>query len=91
MSGFIEGADRHQTTLFPGCLDDYVAEESAVRVIDVLVDELDLSGLGFRAEANETDRPGYHPATMLKRYIYGYRTGFSRAAAWNGRRSGTWR
>ena len=72
MSGFIEGADRHQTTLFPGCLDDYVAEESAVRVIDVLVDELDLSGLGFRAEANETDRPGYHPATMLKRYIYGY-------------------
>ena len=72
MSGFIEGADRHQTTLFPGCLDDYVAEESAVRVIDVLVDELDLSGLGFRAEANETGRPGYHPATMLKRYIYGY-------------------
>ena len=72
MSGFIEGADRHQTTLFPECLDDYVAEESAVRVIDVFVDELDLSGLGFRAEANETGRPGYHPATMLKLYIYGY-------------------
>ena len=72
MSGFIEGADRHQTTLFPECLDDYVAEESAVRGIDVFVDELDLSGLGFRAEANETGRPGYHPATMLKLYIYGY-------------------
>ena len=72
MSGFIEGADRQQTTLFPECLDDYVAEESAVRVIDVFVDELDLSGLGFRTDANETGRPGYHPTTMLKLYIYGY-------------------
>ncbi len=72
MSGFIEGADRRQTTLFPECLDDYVAEESAVRVIDVFVDELDLSGLSFRTDAHETGRPGYHPATMLKLYIYGY-------------------
>ncbi len=72
MSGFIEGANRTQSTLFPGCLDDYVAEESAVRVIDVFVDELDLSGLGFKTEPSETGRPGYHPATMLKIYIYGY-------------------
>ncbi len=59
MSGFIEGADRRQTTLFPECLDDYVAEESAVRVIDVFVDELDLSGLSFRTDAHETGRPGF--------------------------------
>jgi transposase len=72
MSGFIEGADRTQATLFPEVLDDYVAEESAVRVIDVFVDELELSGLGFRTAPNETGRPGYHPATMLKLYIYGY-------------------
>ena len=46
MSGFIEGESRSQATLFPERIDDYVAEENAVRVIDVFVDELDLSGLG---------------------------------------------
>jgi hypothetical protein len=33
MSGFIKGEDRFQATLFPERLDDYVAEDSAVRVI----------------------------------------------------------
>ena len=47
MSGFIEGEDRHQVTLFPESLDEYIAEDNAVRVIDVFIDELDVSGLGF--------------------------------------------
>ena len=47
MSGFIVGADRNQATLFPESLDDYVAEESAVRVIDVFVDELDLRKISY--------------------------------------------
>jgi hypothetical protein len=47
MSGFIKGEDRFQATLFPERLDDYVAEDSAVRVIDVFLDDLDLSGLGL--------------------------------------------
>ncbi|UCE77613.1 MAG: transposase, partial [Gammaproteobacteria bacterium] len=72
MSGFIKGTDRNQATLFPERLDDYIAEESAVRVIDVFVDELDLSGLGFRTEPSDTGRPGYDPAMMLKLFIYGY-------------------
>jgi len=72
MSGFIEGEDRNQATLFPERLDDYVAEDSAVRVIDVFIDELDISGLGFRTEPNQTGRPAYHPGTMLKLYVYGY-------------------
>jgi len=72
MSGFIKGADRNQTTMFPESLDDYVAEESAVRVIDVFVDELDLELLGFKTIHADTGRPGYHPATMLKLFIYGY-------------------
>ena len=47
--------------------DDYVAEDSPVRVIDVFIDELDLSGLGFETQANEPGRPAgqetqtYHP------------------------------
>ncbi len=72
MSGFIEGEDRFQATLFPERLDDYIAEDSAVRVIDVFVDRLDISGLGFRSEPNDTGRPAYHPKTMLKLYVYGY-------------------
>ena len=72
MSGFIQGEDRSQATLFPERLDDYVAEDSAVRVIDVFLDELDLSGLGFKTEPNDTGRPAYHPSTMLKLYVYGY-------------------
>jgi transposase len=72
MSGFIEGEDRTQATLFPERIDDYIAEENAVRVIDVFVDELDLSGLGFKTIPEAIGRPAYHPAIMLKLYIYGY-------------------
>ncbi|MDX1488305.1 MAG: IS1182 family transposase [Acidiferrobacterales bacterium] len=72
MSGFIEGEDRHQATLFPESLDEYIAEDSAVRVIDVFIDDLDVSGLGFKTEPAATGRPGYHPKMMLKLYVYGY-------------------
>ncbi len=73
MKRFIEGVDRGQGTLFPGRLEDWVGEDNPVRVIDVFVGELDLRGLGFdRAEPEVTGRPGYHPAMLLKLYIYGY-------------------
>ena len=72
MSGFIVGADRNQATLFPESLDDYVGEESAVRVIDFFVDELKLLSLGFKTVAADTGRPGYHPSMMLKLFVYGY-------------------
>jgi transposase len=72
MSGFIEGEDRHQAILFPESLDEYIAEDSAVRVIDVFIDDRDISGLGFKTESAATGRPGYHPKTMLKLYVYGY-------------------
>ena len=72
MSGFIEGENRYQSTLFPERVDDYVEEDSVVRVIDVFIDRLDISGLGFKVEPANTGRPGYHPRTMLKIYVYGY-------------------
>ena len=56
----------------PSCLDDYVAEDNPVRVIDVFVDELDLASLGFEVTPAATGRPAYHPATLLKLYVYGY-------------------
>ncbi len=73
MGRFVEGEDRSQSTLLPERLDDYVTEDNPVRVVDVFVDNLDLAALGFdRAIAQATGRPGYHPATLLKIYIYGY-------------------
>ncbi|MGP1665353.1 MAG: IS1182 family transposase [Rhodanobacter sp.] len=73
MGRFVEGEDRSQSTLLPERLDDYVTEDNPVRVVDVFVDNLDLAVLGFdRAIAQTTGRPGYHPATLLKIYIYGY-------------------
>jgi transposase len=72
MKRFIEGLGRNQTTLLPECIDDYVDEENPVRAIDTFVDMLDLAALGFDVEPKATGRPGYHPATMLKLYLYGY-------------------
>ena len=72
MKRFIEGADRHQATLFPERLDDYVSEDNPARAIDAFVDALDLSALGFDVVPETTGRPGYHPATILKIYVYGY-------------------
>jgi transposase len=67
MKRFVEGEDRTQGVLLPEFLDDYVAENNPVRVIDVFVDELDLHALGFAGVVPEaTGRPAYHPATMLK-------------------------
>jgi len=72
MSGFIQGEARSQATLFPERIDDYISEDNPVRVIDVFVDELDLASLSFKTIAEVTGRPPYHPATLLKIYIYGY-------------------
>ncbi len=73
MKRFIEGEDRNQVTLLPECLDDFVVEDNPVRVIDVFIDELDLTGLGFESAAPaDTGRPAYHPAVLLKIYVYGY-------------------
>lgn len=73
MTHHIKGQGRHQVTLLPEVLDDFVTEDNPVRVVDVFVDGLQLDSLGFeRVNAKQTGRPGYHPATMLKLYIYGY-------------------
>jgi transposase len=73
MKRFVVGEARGQSTLFPARLDDFIAEDHPVRVIDVFVEELDLRALGFDSvDPHTTGRPAYHPATVLKIYIYGY-------------------
>lgn len=69
----VEGQSRYQATLYPETLDEVIAADSAVRVIDGFVDSLDLAGLGFsKVEAESTGRPPYDPRDLLKLYIYGY-------------------
>jgi len=73
MKRFMAGAERGQSTLLPECLDDWVDENNPVRAVDAFVDALDMSELGFAGIVPEaTGRPGYHPAALLKLYIYGY-------------------
>jgi transposase len=73
MGRFIEGYDRSQPLLLPACVDDYVPQESLVRVVDGFVETLDLTALGFeRTVSAATGRPGYHPGDMLRLYIWGY-------------------
>ncbi len=56
----------------PESLEDYVSEENPIRAVDAFIDALDLGALGFRVSAAATGRPSYHPAVLLKLYLYGY-------------------
>jgi transposase len=73
MGRFVEGEDRRQDYLLPASLDDYVSEDNPVRAVEAFIDALDLKALEFVGMTPaETGRPAYHPATMLKIYLYGY-------------------
>lgn len=68
---YIEGSSREQITFLPDCVEDYVPENSPVRIIDAFVEGLDISE--FRhSTLNDTGRPPYNPRDLLKLYIYGY-------------------
>lgn len=70
---FIDGDSRDQISLLPACVDDYVAPDALVRVVDAFVASLNLAELGFnRVVAAATGRPGYQPGDMLRLYIWGY-------------------
>lgn len=69
----IQGENRHQSSLLPPSLEDFVAADHPVRVIDALVDKLDLTSLGFtKAVPKDTGRKPYDPSDLLKLYVYGY-------------------
>ncbi len=73
MKRFIEGEHRNQSTLFPACVDDDIAEDIPVRAVDVFVDEFDIARPGFgRIEPKVTARPACNPSMLLKLYIYAY-------------------
>ena len=69
---FIQGQNRTQTFLFPVSIDEAIAHDNEVRLIDLFVEKLDLGQLGFDINFDENGRPAYHPADLLKLFIYGY-------------------
>jgi len=72
VSKYIQGQNREQIYLFPVSLNDAVDAENEVRFIDLFVDSLKLEEFGFKSDHIENGRPAYHPADLLKLYIYGY-------------------
>ena len=70
---YIRGEAREQATMFPITLDELLPADHVCRVIEALVDRLDMAKVGFvRAEPADTGRPGYDPRDLLKLYLYGY-------------------
>ena len=73
---YLRGPDRSEVQLLPACLDDYVAPNAPARFIEAYVEGLDFQAVGFgRATPAPTGRPPYHPADLLKVYLYGYLNG----------------
>jgi len=69
---FINGTNRNQLPLFVSSLEEAIAQDNDVRLIDLFVDSLNLPDFGFAFDFGENGRPAYHPADLLKLYIYGY-------------------
>jgi transposase len=74
--GYIKGRDRSQGLLLPPTIDDYVAENNAVRAIAAFLERLDFVKLEFvRGAAAETGRPGYDPRLLMGLYLWGHLNG----------------
>ncbi len=73
--GIKHGNSRYQPTI-PMSLNDQISEDNPVRIIDVLVDGMNLSEMGFIITGGkQTGRPAYAASDLLKLYIYGYEAG----------------
>ena len=59
-----------QILLFPQRIDENIAEDDPVRLVNGLIDNLDLTS--FRKLYKEYGRSPFHPRMMLKAVIYGY-------------------
>lgn len=67
------GADRSQLLLLPPSLDELIADDNPVKVLEVFVNSLDLQKAGFKNSIPaETGCPPFNPADLLKLYLYGY-------------------
>lgn len=68
---FIIGKNRSQVEF--STLEDGIALDNPVRLLDVFVDKLEMDKMGFeKAVPKKEGRPPYDPAVIIKLYLYGY-------------------
>lgn len=71
---------KNRTQLFMASMEDWVAEDSWARIVDIFVDALPLKELGFtNSELNKEGNLPYHPGDLFKLIMYGYRKGIRSA------------
>jgi transposase len=71
---YVQGTDRSQTAIF--CLEDFIATDAPVRVVDAFCEGIDYAALDFRGKYTQDNcRPCFHPSLLLRLYIYGYLNG----------------
>jgi transposase len=69
----VKGDAPGQSSSFAPALDELVARDHLVRVVEAFVSGLDLGELKFEhAQPEAIRRPAYDPADLLKLYLYGY-------------------
>ena len=74
--GYIKGTERSQSVLFPGTVDEYIAENNEVRAIAAFLGRLDFVKLRFvRGQAAQTGRPGYDPRLLMGLFLWGHLNG----------------
>lgn len=64
--------NQHQTTLLPYSFDDLIPQSHPVRVIDQIVESINIKPLEKAYSKEGT--PGYHPKMLLKVMLYAYMT-----------------
>ena len=69
---FINRTNRNQFPFFASSIDDAIAQDNEIRLINLFVDSLKLPDFGFTFDFIENGRPAYHPSDLLKLFIYGY-------------------
>ncbi len=69
-----EVVNRHQASMFPPKMEDYVTQENPVRAIDAYVESLDMNAFEFQNAGSQytAGQPAYPPQGLLKLYLYGY-------------------
>lgn len=72
MSLNVRSYNNKDKLLFPAAIGDYLPQEHLARVIDDVVEQLDLSCLYKKVPS--VGNPSYHPKMMLKILFYGYAT-----------------
>ena len=69
-------SDRNQIALMPMSLDDLITEDNTVRVLEVIVESMNIPALGFKYSTTaDTGRKPYDPVDMFKLYVYSYFNG----------------